>query len=173
MPDERSAPRNRRVVTGHDRNRVAKALIDAPAANAKYPSGEAIVSTLMWVTDATPCDISIGEGIRDEGDRILGTPPPANGTRFAILEIGPSPRGVMHRTETLDYVVILSGRIDMDMDDSTVHLGPGDVVIQRGTNHAWVNRYDEPCRLAVVLVDAKPLGIGHPRPREDGGGYRR
>jgi len=57
---------------------------------------------------------------------------------------------------------VLAGRIDMDMDDSTVTLHAGDVMVQRGTNHAWVNRGSEPARLAFVLIDAKPLGIGHP-----------
>ncbi len=70
--------------------------------------------------------------------------------------------GVMHRTETVDYCIILAGEIDMDMDDSTVHLKAGDVVIQRGTNHSWINRGSEPARIAFVLVDATPLGIGHP-----------
>jgi uncharacterized cupin superfamily protein len=72
----------------------------------------------------------------------------------------------MHRTETIDYIVMLDGEIDMDMDDSTVKLRAGDVMVQRGTNHAWVNRSKAPARMAIVLLDAKPLGIGHPRLRE-------
>ena len=64
--------------------------------------------------------------------------------------------------ETIDYVIVIAGEIDMDMDDSTVHLRAGDVMVQRGTNHAWVNRGTERARVAFVLVDAKPLGIGHP-----------
>jgi uncharacterized cupin superfamily protein len=61
----------------------------------------------------------------------------------------------MHRTRTIDYALILSGEIDMLLDDSEIHLKAGDVVIQRGTNHAWVNRGKTPCRVAAVLVDAK------------------
>jgi mannose-6-phosphate isomerase-like protein (cupin superfamily) len=60
----------------------------------------------------------------------------------------------MHHTRTVDYAVILSGGIDMLLDDSEVHLNAGDVVIQRGTNHAWVNRGNEPCKVAFVLIDA-------------------
>jgi len=58
-------------------------------------------------------------------------------------------------------VLVLSGSIDMDMDDSTITLHQGDIMIQRGTNHAWVNRGTETARVAFVLIDAEPLGIGH------------
>jgi uncharacterized cupin superfamily protein len=71
----------------------------------------------------------------------------------------------MHRTETIDYIVVLAGEIDMDMDETSVKLRAGDVMVQRGTNHAWINRGKEPARLAIVLLDAKPLGFGHPRLR--------
>ena len=70
----------------------------------------------------------------------------------------------MHRTETIDYVIVMSGEIDMEMDNSTVKLKAGDVMVQRGTNHAWINRGSVPARVAFVLVDAKPLGIGKPIP---------
>jgi quercetin dioxygenase-like cupin family protein len=73
----------------------------------------------------------------------------------------------MHRTETLDYAIVLVGEVDMEMDDSKVTLKAGDVVVQRGTNHSWVNRGTEPARIAFVLIDAKPLGIGNPRTREN------
>ena len=72
----------------------------------------------------------------------------------------------MHRTETIDYVIVMQGELDMDMDDSTVRLKAGDVMVQRGTNHSWVNRGTEVARAAFVLIDAKPLGIGHPILRE-------
>jgi uncharacterized cupin superfamily protein len=68
----------------------------------------------------------------------------------------------MHRTETIDYVIVMQGELDMEMDDSVVKLKAGDVMVQRGTNHAWVNRGKEVARAAFVLIDAKPLGIGHP-----------
>ena len=68
----------------------------------------------------------------------------------------------MHRTETVDYVIVIDGEIEMDMDDSTVKLKAGDIMVQRGTNHAWANRSGKRARVAFVLVDAEPLGIGKP-----------
>jgi quercetin dioxygenase-like cupin family protein len=152
-------PPIRRVVTGHDTGNVAKVLIDAAATNAKYPS-PGTVSTLMWCTDATPASVPIGEAIDDMGARILGTAPPANGSRFAVIDFPPGNPPHMHRTETLDYVIVLEGEIDMDMDNSSVRLKAGDVLIQRGTNHAWANRGTVRARVAFVLIDAVPLGIG-------------
>ena len=159
--DKPDTPPIRRVVTGHDAHDVAKVLMDGAATNWKS-SSPGTVSTLIWSTDDAPADIAIGERIEDLGARILGTAPPANGTRFAVIDYPPGNSGRMHRTETIDYVIVIAGEIDMDMDDSTVHLRAGDVMVQRGTNHAWVNRGTAPARLAFVLIDAKPLGIGHP-----------
>lgn len=151
----------RRIVTGHDSKNVAKAIQDGPATNAKQ-AGNGAVSTLIWSTDETPADIVIGEDPEDMGARVIGTQPPAMGSRFAVIEFPPDAPTRMHRTESIDYVICMSGRIDMDMDDSTVTMQAGDVMVQRGTNHAWVNRYDAPARVAFVLIDAKPLGIGAP-----------
>jgi quercetin dioxygenase-like cupin family protein len=151
----------RRVVTGHDANGTAKILIDDPAANTRT-SKSGGVSTLIWCTDRTPADISVGENVEDMGERQLGTPPPPNGTRFTVNEIPPGRIGPIHRTETIDYVIVLSGEIEMEMDDSTIKLKAGDILVQRGTNHAWINRGPEPARIAFVLIDATPLGIGHP-----------
>ena len=156
----------RRVITGHDGNNVAKVILEGPAANTKRPR-DGVSSTLMWCSDQMPTDISIGENAEDMGARVLGTAPPANGSRFIVMEFGPGIASEMHRTETIDYIVMLSGEIEMDMDASTVKLKAGDIMVQRGTNHAWVNRSKAPARLAIVLLDAKPLGIGHPRLRGD------
>jgi quercetin dioxygenase-like cupin family protein len=151
----------RRIVTGHDERGKAIVLIDGEAANLRRsPSGN--TSTLMWCTDQMPADIAIGTEPEDMGARVIGTPPPVNGTRFTVNEILPGGAAVMHRTETIDYVIVISGEVEMDLDDSTVKLSAGDVMIQRGTNHAWVNRADKPACVAFVLVDAVPLGIGHP-----------
>ncbi|MGD0023814.1 MAG: cupin domain-containing protein [Xanthobacteraceae bacterium] len=156
----------RRVITGHSSKNVAKVILDGPATNSKNPRA-GVASTLMWCTDSMPADIGIGEDVDDMGARILGTAPPANGSRFIVMEFAPGIASAMHRTETIDYIAVLAGEIDMNMDDSTVKLRAGDVMVQRGTNHAWVNRGKEPARLAIVLIDAKPLGIGHPRLRRD------
>jgi len=155
----------RRVITGHEGKNVAKVILEGPAANTKTPR-EGVASTLMWCSDAMPADISIGEKVEDMGARILGTAPPENGSRFIVMEFAPGVESEMHRTETIDYIVMLDGEIDMDMDDSTVKLRAGDIMVQRGTNHAWVNRSKAQARMAIVLLDAEPLGIGHPRLRE-------
>jgi quercetin dioxygenase-like cupin family protein len=154
---ERAPPQFRRVVTRHDADGRAVVWIDGDATNHKFPS-EKISSTLMWSTDATPTQIL---GDDDEGARILGTTPPAGGSRFTMMEFQPGNAGHMHRTDTVDYVICIAGEIDMELDDArTVTLRAGDVLIQRGTNHAWANRSDKPCRLAVVLLDAVPKREG-------------
>jgi mannose-6-phosphate isomerase-like protein (cupin superfamily) len=153
----------RRVVTGHDAGKVAKVLMDGPADNVKFP-GPGTASCTVWCTDETPADIAVGESIEDFGARDLTIPPPAGGSRFGIVDFPPGNARFMHRTETIDYVIVMSGEIDMDMDASTVKLKTGDVMVQRGTHHAWVNRGTVPARVAFVLIDAKPLGIGKPVP---------
>jgi hypothetical protein len=155
----------RRVITGHDQDGKAIVLIDGDVTNART-SAIGNSSKLVWCTDRTPADIALGVDVEDMGARIIGTPPPPNGTRFTVNDIVPGGKaGNMHRTETIDYVIVISGEVEMDLDDSTVKLRAGDVMVQRGTNHAWVNRGTEPARIAFVLVDAEPLGIGHPLER--------
>jgi quercetin dioxygenase-like cupin family protein len=148
--DKPNYPPIRRVVTGHDNANVAKVLTDAP------------VSTMIWCTDGSPASMPIGEKPEDMGARIIGTAPPAQGSRFAIIDFPPGNAPRMHRTETIDYVIVLEGEIEMDMDQSSVKLKAGDVMVQRGTNHAWANRGSSRARVAFVLIDAVPLGIGHP-----------
>ena len=164
-----TSPRKlRRIVTGHDRANKAKVIIDGIAGNMKT-NAPTSASIAVWASDTMPIEIPIGEigsetgEVEDCGDRKLPTQPPPNGTRFIVMEFDPGAVGVMHRTETIDYISCLEGEIDMDMDDSTVTLRAGDVMVQRGTNHAWMNRSKARARLSIVLVDAKPLGIGHPR----------
>jgi quercetin dioxygenase-like cupin family protein len=153
-------PPLRRIVTGHDAGGVAKVLLDGVPTNRKFaPTGN--VSTLIWSSDQCPADIAVGDGIEDYGARILGTAPPAHGTRFAVIDFAPHTTGAVHRTESLDFVICLSGEIEMQMDNSAVTMRAGDVVVQRGTNHGWSNRTNRTARLAFVLMDAKPIGIGH------------
>ncbi len=151
----------RRIVTGHDENNVAKVIIDDVATNRKM-AGNGAVSTLVWSTDPQTAEIAVGDTFEDMGARVLGTQPPQNGSRFAVIEFPPGEPTNMHRTESIDYVICLCGKIDMDMDSSTVTMNAGDVMVQRGTNHAWVNRYDVAARVAFVLLDAAPIGIGDP-----------
>jgi quercetin dioxygenase-like cupin family protein len=157
MPEgKRQGPTIRRIVTGHDASGKAVVWMDGPATNHKF-SNEYTSSTLMWVTDDTPADFTTDV---DAGQRILGTPPPANGTRFTIMELQPGNPPRMHRTDTIDYVICLQGEVEMDLDDTTVKMKAGDVMIQRGTNHAWANRSDAPARIAFVLIDGEPKRPG-------------
>ncbi|HKW36988.1 MAG TPA: cupin domain-containing protein [Burkholderiales bacterium] len=168
----------RRVVTGHDASGKAVVLIDGAAPNAKLRKATGLTSTLLWVTDGSPADNSGGA---DGADRDIGVAPPERGTIFRVVDFPPAaevgavdnaamlkemgiadaranPRhATMHRTRSVDYAVVIEGEIDMLLDDSEVHLAAGDAVVQRGTNHAWLNRGKEVCRIAFVLVDAKPL----------------
>src|SRR6201991_501065 len=166
---EQKYPPIRRVVTGHDASNVAKVIMDGEATNHKGGASGA-QSTLVWITEGAPAEMPVGETVEDLGARILGTPPPANGTRFAVITFPPGNPGRMHRTETIDYVIVMQGELDMEMDDSTVKLKAGDIMIQRGTNHSWINRGKEVARAAFVLIDAKPLGIGHPIVRGENAG---
>lgn len=149
----RRGPYIRRIVTGHDENGKATVWIDGPATNHKLPDDK-LSSTLMWVTDRTPTDYTLSE---DAGARILGTAPPPQGTRFTIIELQPGNElHGQHRTDTVDYCICLSGQIEMLLEDQVVKMFPGDVLIQRGTMHAWLNRGTQPARLACVLIDAVP-----------------
>lgn len=157
-------PQNiRRIVTGHDKNGSAKVIIDADAQNTRTGSSPGQFTTLMWCTDSMPATMPLGEDAEDMGARKLGTYPPVNGTRFMIAEYPPGNHPRMHRTETIDYIIVLDGEIDMELDEGRmVSMKRGDVMIQRGTYHAWINRGPDVCRMAFVLIDAEPLGIGKP-----------
>src|ERR1700732_2728551 len=139
VTENTSYPPIRRFVTGHDAKKTAKVIMQGPATNAKYP-GPGTVSTMIWSTDRTPADISIGESIEDLGARIIGTAPPANGTRFAVIDFPPGNAPRMHRTETIDYVIVLEGEIEMDMDDSTVKMQAGGDMGPRGRHPPWAER---------------------------------
>jgi quercetin dioxygenase-like cupin family protein len=140
----------RRVVTGHSSEGSSLILKDAPATNVRAGAHAGQFSTLR-------------EAIEDMGDRILGTSPPPNGTRFMIAEFPPGMETKLHRTDTIDFIVVLEGSITLELDDqSRTDLGPGAMLVQRGTNHKWINHSASVCRLAFTLVDARPLGIGNP-----------
>ncbi|MEM9107815.1 MAG: cupin domain-containing protein [Pseudomonadota bacterium] len=168
----------RRVVTGHDENGTAMVVSDADATHLlERESRPGVRLTNFWISDGTPAEY---DGPEDTctGDFVLH--PPANGSVFRCVEFGPEDPEVMarvdgkaafaemgaahnvvenarhpymHRTDSVDYAIILKGEIDMLLDDSEVHLKAGDIVIQRGTNHAWANRGTESCIIAFVLVD--------------------
>jgi len=94
----------RRIVTGHDGDNTAKVITDGVATNTKLAGNDA-VSTLIWCSDRTPADIAGGEDFEDMGARIIGTQPPAQGSRFAVIEFPPGEPTHMHLTESIDYVI--------------------------------------------------------------------
>jgi len=145
----------RRVVTGHDANGRAVVKIDEVSKNiiSSRPGASACV---VWTTESFPVN---NTGDADEGLRKTGTTL-KNGTVFRVVEFGPGVAPRNHRTDSIDYAVVVSGEIDMEMDDSVVHLKAGDVLVQRGTIHNWVNRGSQPCVIAFILIDAKPVEAG-------------
>ena len=145
----------RRVVTGHDASGRAVVKIDEVAKNLASPRPGATAG-VVWTTEGFPVD---NTGKEDAGQRKSGTTLD-NGTVFRILELAPgvSPRN--HRTDSIDYAIIMSGEVDMELDDTKVHLKAGDVLVRRGTIHNWVNRGTEPCVIAFVLIAANPVTVG-------------
>ena len=142
----------RRVVTGHDDEGHAVVRIDEICGNV-ISRRRRHQSCLIWSTGSFPADNSDDV---DGGAREIGTTQP-NGTLFRIVEYGPGVAPRNHRTESIDYAVVLSGEIDMQLDGTEVRLRAGDVLVQRGTIHNWVNRGTQPCVIAFVLIAAKPV----------------
>jgi mannose-6-phosphate isomerase-like protein (cupin superfamily) len=168
----------RRVVTGLDADNKAIALFDSTLTLNPGKSGNPAIN--LWITDSAPAGFSFKE---DSAAKPIGLTPPDNGTVIRVVEFPPldpdseakldpnfmmnvvgdhaPTRGLpvknplMHRTRTVDYAIIMSGEIDMMLDDKVVHLKAGDVVVQQATNHAWLNRSKEPCRVIFVLMDSK------------------
>ena len=145
----------RRVVTGHDDDGNAVVLIDEICKNV-LSLRERHHSCIVWSTTSFPVDNS---GSDDESLRIVTAPGP-QGTIFRVIKYEPGVAPRNHRTDSIDYAVVISGEIDMEMDTSTVHLRAGDVLVQRGTIHNWINRGTEPCIIAFVLVAAPPVERG-------------
>ena len=146
----------RRIVTGIDASGKAIVILDGEAPNVRRrPSG--ILSTLLWVTDASPARYADA----DVAAREMGIPPPTHGTVLRVVEFPPAganPDPGMHRTESVDYGIVLEGEIDLVLDDSEVRLKAGDVVVQQGTVHGWINRGKINCRVAFVLIGAQERG---------------
>jgi mannose-6-phosphate isomerase-like protein (cupin superfamily) len=147
----------RRVVTGHDENLKSFVVSDGPATNSRSRI-EGHCTTLMWATDSSPADITSDE---DMGARQMGTAPPPNGTRLCVHEIGPHAdyEPNFHRTDTIDYVLVIKGSLKMKLDKDETVLGQGDVVIMRGTGHSWTNVGDDICIVAFVLIDSEKLDV--------------
>jgi mannose-6-phosphate isomerase-like protein (cupin superfamily) len=171
----------RRVITGHDASGRAVISIDDAGPNVIEVKGwPGLYVTELWVTGEMPVD---NMGATDQGARPMRHDPAPSGTIFRIVEIPPEkslgsidtaaafahmgshnkPRAEdsaqhpsMHKTNSVDYLVVLSGEMRMVMEEGETVIRQGDCIVQRGTNHAWVNRSDNPCVLAAILVDARP-----------------
>lgn len=177
-------PRNiRRVITGHDDEGNAVVAIDETMTpdmgHVLTPEGQPNVRLSdVWLTAGIPAD---NTGNADTVEDKVTLEPPAGGAVFRVLELPPdSQRNYdqmkeyfekmgagerlegqkhpgMHKTKTVDYLVVISGEIWLILDEEEVCLKAGDVCVQRGTLHAWSNRTEEPCLLAGILLDADPL----------------
>jgi mannose-6-phosphate isomerase-like protein (cupin superfamily) len=172
------ARRFRRVVTGHDKNGVAIVESDSLATQIlQRPNRPGVTLTNFWLSDGSPAEYDSATETCT-GPFILH--PPAGGSVFRCVEFEPEDPEIlatldgraafaemgaannivenarhpfMHRTDSVDYAVILTGEIYMLLDEQDVLLKAGDVVVQRGTNHAWSNRGTQTCIIAFILVD--------------------
>jgi len=175
--------RIRRVITGHDAQGKAIVVSDGPAPAVRTnPLRPGHVSTDLWKTGAAPVVLKANMEDPTGGPKQIHPLPGGTVFRISELAPEPEavrnldPEGarevfkamgnegaatfgrggrhpMMHRTETIDYAVVLEGRVTLVLDDQDVELEAGDVVIQCGTNHAWSNRSDKPCRMLYVLID--------------------
>lgn len=172
----------RRVVTGHTPGGKSTFIMDSPARNVmEMKSMPGLALTDLWETARAPAR---NEGDVDAAARPVRLEPPARGTILRIVEFPPDSawRGgadareafesiqaghardtsssdpMMHRTNTVDYIIVLRGEIHAIMDTGETLLRPGDVLIQRGTIHSWSVRGTEPCVIAAILVSADPIG---------------
>ena len=155
----------RRVVTGHDDQGRAVVARDDTIEIAYRQPELGYGGVLLWTTQGFPVDNS---GDVDGAQQQVGITV-ANGTIFRIVEFQPGNQARMHRTDSIDYAVVMSGEIDMELDDGvTTHLKAGDILVQRGTIHNWMNRGTEPCAIAFILIDAKPAEEGGRQLAADG-----
>jgi quercetin dioxygenase-like cupin family protein len=154
----------RRIVTGHDPKGRAVVATDETFSATESPARPGISRVEVWSTDKMPVDNS--EGAPGDAQRAgfvkrynyVGT---GQGSVIRVTSFAPGSPGFMHRTETCDYAILLSGECDLELDDGkTVRMKPGDICVQRGTMHAWVNRGSEPAVFAFVLIDANPVEMG-------------
>jgi naringenin degradation protein FdeH len=171
----------RRVVTGHNDRGKSIILSDAPSPHVlSLMDDPPFGLTDLWVTSATPAD---NTGTTDTAARTIVLEPPRGGSIFRVVEFPPdgltagkldrhklfdamgaggamdqdaSRHPGMHKTATIDYALVLSGEIHAVLDEGETLLRAGDVLVQRGTNHAWSNRSGAPCLVAFILISAHP-----------------
>lgn len=144
----------RRVVTGHDAQGRSTVLIDEQVTNQHSPRPGAIFS-VIWSSEGFPVN-------NESSDDPSGKKVPTaldNGTVFRIVSFGPGVAPRNHRTNSIDYGVVISGEIEMVLETGSVRLKAGDVLVQRGTIHDWINDGAEPCVIAFALIAGKPVSM--------------
>ena len=148
-----SLPTVRRVITGHDKKGKAVFRDDRKFATEDIPGGDAAFA-LMWTTATVPADANdpVDGRDRDAGLTLH------EGSVIRVVDMLPGCTSPMHRTSSVDYGIVISGRVELELDDGAkTLLGPGDIVVQRGTIHLWRNPSDsEICRIVFILIEAKP-----------------
>ena len=150
----------RRIVTGHDKDGNAVISADNVMENIhNLRSGNP--QTLLWQTEDSPADV---DGDEDPAYLTLDIEPPKRGSVFRILELQPGKEPYMHRTDTIDYAICMSGNCVMILDnDVEIEMSAGDVMVQRATWHGWANRSEEPCQIAFILIGGQePTKHHHP-----------
>ena len=143
----------RRIVTGHDERGVSVFVSDGPVPVVRTaPDGASFYE--VWSTDAMPAPLAATEADPTlSALSALTVPPAPNGTKIRINEFPPGAVSPVHRTQSVDYGIVLSGEVVLVLDDSETVLRAGDVAVQRGTNHRWENRTPDTARMAFILVD--------------------
>jgi quercetin dioxygenase-like cupin family protein len=155
----------RRVVTGHDQRGVSVFADDGPVPVVRTAPDGALFYE-VWGTGAMPAPVSAIEPdptvpsntvpsntvLSNTGSAVT-VPPAPNGTKIRINEFPPGVVSPMHRTQSVDYGIVLEGEVVLVLDDSETTLRPGDVVVQRGTAHRWENRTEATARMAFILID--------------------
>lgn len=142
----------RRVVTGLDEQGRSAILIDG-----EIPRLNAMSAALAWKTDGPVANNAGREDVVVPYDIALLH---SGGTNFAVCEFAPGAEAYMHATDTLDYLVVLSGRVTLVLEEGEVALGKGDLVVDRGILHGWRNDHNEPCVAVAVNLPARPVGQG-------------
>lgn len=151
----------RRVVTGHDEN--GRAVVASDEEIQPHLMRAGVTGYEIWSTDHMPVDLSDQAAALQERAVVhrhnyVGS---GEGSVIRVLRIEPGAARFMHRTETLDYGIVLTGSCELELDDDVrVQVSAGDIVVQRGTIHAWGNNGTEPCVLAFILLDAAPAVAG-------------
>jgi quercetin dioxygenase-like cupin family protein len=141
----------RRVVTGHDERGVSVFTADGPVPVVRTAPDGALFHE-VWSTGAMPAPVGAVEP--DPTLHALTVPPVPNGTKIRINEFPSGVVSPVHRTQSVDYGIVLDGEMVLVLDDSETTLLAGDVVVQRGTSHRWENRSGRTARMAFILIDA-------------------